>query len=361
MKITTLTLYKQTLKTATEIKHVQFKGKTVDIVFAKLETNEGDSGFGAVPSRSYITGETADSIISTIKEKLQHVVIDENPFNLEKIIYNMDQATQYCYGAKALIDLALHDLLGQITKQPVYNLIGGRCKEKIPAFTIIGLLAPVEAGKEAVKKYSQGFRDFKIKTGENFERDVERIREVRKAVGDRASLRVDCNASWNVKEALHFIGEMDNLNVHIVEQPIPPSDLVGLKLITESSKMNIMADESADNMSNIYQLIRQRIVDMINIKVIKVGGLYKAKKIAAIAEAAGISCLAGCSVQNNIPDAAAAHLYLSSKNVIYHEIKAPTRIVNDPAVGLEIDHGEVLLPEGPGFGLTISLDSKYQV
>ncbi len=358
MKITNVEVYPVKLQTARTMSTAHYKSlRTTKDVYVKIETSEGITGYGATAPKYYITGETQEGCTALIREYFAPKLIGENPFNVEKIIALLDHIILFNNAAKAAIDLALHDLIGKALGVPVYDLLGGKVKSGIPAFDLIDLLPPSEAASVAAKRVAEGVYDIKVKAGSTPEEDIARVAAVREAVGNSVKLRVDSNQAWSPKKAIEVIRAMERFGIEFVEQPVRFDDHEGLREVTSAVGTLIMADESIKTDTDAMKLMRDRAVDAFNLKIAKIGGLYKAKRVAAMADMANMVCMAGCTLENNLVDTAAAHFYLSTRNVLYHEIKAPQLIVNDPASGLRISGGSVIVPAGPGFGLTVDEDA----
>ncbi|MDN5346933.1 MAG: L-Ala-D/L-Glu epimerase [Clostridia bacterium] len=352
MKIRKIEVFPVNLKLAVPLHSAHARYNVTRDVYIKVLTDEGIVGYGATAPKFYITGETQESVVAVLKDYLIPTVLGEDPFDLEKIHARMDKAIRYNNAAKTAIDLALHDIIGKSLKLPVYKVLGGCYRKEMAAFDLIGFVSPQEAAEIAAAKVAQGFRDLKVKVGQGEKEDLARVEAVRNAA-PAAGLKVDANQSWHPKEAVRIIREMEAFGVEVAEQPVPVGQTEGLAYVRRRVNALVMADEAVKSIGDAMELIRAQAADAFNIKIAKVGGLYKAKKIAALAEAAGMPCMAGCTIENNLVDAAAAHFFAATKNVIYNEIKAPTWIIDDPAQGLVITDGMVKVPEGPGLGLVI--------
>jgi len=354
VKIADIKVFPFTLETTHSLSTAHYKGvKTTKEVYVKIETDEGFVGYGSTAPKFYMTGESQEGCVALIRNYFIPKIIGENPFNIVKIMSILDNIVLFNNSAKAAIDFALHDLIGKILNVPVYVLLGGNYRDIIPAFDIVDLLKPEIAAAQAKKMVDEGIKDLKVKAGTTPEEDVERLKMVREAVGPEVKIKIDANQTWSPKQAIEVIRKMEPYNIEFVEQPVRYDDLDGLREVKGKVAPLIMADESIKGEADAYKLIQKQVVDALNLKLVKVGGLYKARRIAALAEMANVVCMAGCTLQGIIPDTAAAHFYLSTPNVCCHEIKAPKMIANDPAQGLEIKDGYVVLPSGSGFGLKV--------
>jgi L-alanine-DL-glutamate epimerase-like enolase superfamily enzyme len=198
-------------------------------------------------------------------------------------------------------------------------LIGGYRTEVMTDITL-SIKSPREMAKDAARAVKKGFEALKVKVGVNPAEDVERVKKIREAVGNETELRVDANQGWTVRQAGEVLDKMESFKIQFAEQPVPAEDLKGLKRVRENSPIPIMADESAHSPEDALRLIEAEAVDMINIKLMKSGGILKGKKIASVAEAAGVPCMIGCMGESEIGIAAGAHLAAGVRNIQYADL-----------------------------------------
>jgi len=179
---------------------------------------------------------------------------------------------------------------------------------------------------------AEGFDALKLKVGLDPEEDLERVRLVREAAGPRTRLRLDANQGWTVKQALAMIERLARYDIELVEQPVAYHDLEGLAEVTRRSPVPIMSDESAFDARDVLRLLRLRAVDMVNIKIMKCGGIHEALKINALCEAAGVECMLGCMIEEtNIGVAAAASVMAARRNITRADLDAVFSLREPPA------------------------------
>ncbi|MDY6895652.1 MAG: dipeptide epimerase, partial [Thermotogota bacterium] len=292
MKITDLKFEK--IKIKLKKPFVISRGATeyCESVLVKITTDEGYYGFGeATPSRS-VTGESIDSV-TAILPTFKEILIGQDPLSIERIHYILNKAIAGNTAAKAAVDIALYDIKGKVMQEPLYKLLGG-FESKVQTDITIGIGAPQEMANEAKERVAGGFNILKIKTGMDLKNDIEAIRLIRKSVGDNVRLKIDANQGWNIHDTLSTIKMMESYNVEAFEQPLADWDLDGSALLRKKSDMKIILDESVHNAHDAMHVIKKDSADMINIKLMKSGGLYEAEKINTIAESAGINCMVGC-------------------------------------------------------------------
>ncbi len=323
------------------------------IALVEIQTDEGISGYGEGATALLINGDILEGIKKGI-EILGESIIGLNPMDIEKIYWSMDKTLARNPAAKAAIDIAIHDLIGKITNQPLYKLLGGYRDTFITDMTV-GIEEPEKMAVKASEATRKGFDTIKTKVGINYKDDIERIKKIREAVGSDVKIRVDANQGWSVKEAINIIEKMAEYDVELVEQPVPAYDLEGLAEVTRNTSVPIMADESVFNAKDVLNIIRMRAADIVNIKIMKCGGLREAQKINALAEVAGMECMLGCMAEeSNIGITAAASLGAALKNITRGDLDATFFLSSLPVEGgVTIEGGKIILPDEPGLGLKL--------
>ena len=336
------------------------KYTSLPYVITEIISQSGLRGYGEAREAVQITGETLESILGLINTRFAPALIGMNPFDIEAIHGTMNSI---CYGntaAKSAVDLCTYDLMGQIAKQPVCRLLGGKVKPDVETSKAIGLGKLDNIIEEAVTLAKQGFRILKIKTGVDPEGEIRMIREIRQAVGPDIRLKLDANQGWILREAVKVTRSVEACDIEMVEQPLPAWDLKSSAELRKLIDPPVMLDEGVHSPSDVIQIVEAAAADMINIKLIKTGGLYPALAVNAVAEAAGIVCQIG-SLDTTVGSAAAAHLAMAKNNIRYTEIVGPTRLKQDVAEGLTISDGLVHITNGPGYGIRVNRDELKQV
>ncbi|MBS7632450.1 dipeptide epimerase [Candidatus Bathyarchaeota archaeon] len=291
--------------------------KTCNVIVRVL-TDYEIYGWGEASPSKRVTGETTETVIEAL-DKICPKLIGKCPLRIESDVEIMDQVISGNPAAKAAIDIALHDVLGKTARKPLFRILGGYRTEVLTDITL-GIKSPKEMAQNAKKALDKGFKALKIKVGVDVDEDVERIRLVREVAGNDIQLRVDANQGWTPKQAMEALNKISRYNIQLAEQPVPSEDIEGLKNVKKNSPVPIMADESVHTPADALRLVREGAVDMMNIKLMKCGGILKAKKIAAVAEAAGMPCMIGCMSESSIGIAAATHLAGAVKNIQYADL-----------------------------------------
>ena len=244
--------------------------------------------------------------------------------------------------------------MGKMTGQPVYQLIGGKAHEELQVPRVISIKSPEEMAKDASEFVKSGFRNIKIKVGTNADLDIARIRAVREAIGEEVQLRVDANQGWNRMETLKVIRETTACHVDWYEQPVKAHDLRALKEIRALSPCSIMVDEGVHNIYDLVDVIEMR-ADMLNIKLMKSGGIYPALALASLAEVAEMPCQVGSMVES-ASEQWRAHLAISKSIIHTNEMVGPLMFVKDVA---NVTYYKDILQLSDKAGLGIEVDEQY--
>ena len=329
----------------------------VDFVIPRVYTDEDIVGVGESATVGPLwAGECSQTIHPIIESFLGPAIIGQDPMNIEAVLNRMDEAVKENWFAKAAVEFALFDIAGKKLKVPAYQLLGGLCQERIQlSWSLASLDVDVER-KEAKGKLDEGFRIFKLKVGAlSPDKDVERVKAIRDEFGYDIGLRVDANQGWNVNMAIKVIRKMERYELDFVEQPVRRSELANMAKIAKAVDVPIMADESLDTMQDAIDLVREEAADVFGLKPAKSGGMLKCKKIAGIAEAAGIPCYVGCMIETGIGTAAYAHVGCSSNAVTYGcELWGPLLLEDDISKEpVKFSDGYIYVPKGSGLGVEI--------
>jgi L-alanine-DL-glutamate epimerase-like enolase superfamily enzyme len=262
---------------------------------------------------------------------------------------------------RAAFEMALLDLAGQHYGLPVYQLLGGRARERVPLAWGIYQKAPDEMAADARQGLAAGFHSIKLKVGRRLADDVAAVRAVAQAVGPEVPLRLDANMAWrSVPEAVTAIHALA-AEAHIawIEQPLGRDNLAGMRLLRQRSPTPIMADESVQTLGDAYRVAQAEAADIFNVYVVEAGGLLPAGHIFALAAALEIPSILGSQAELGIGTAAAAHLGVAVTHLPYPcETFGPLRYVRDIVnPGPRIENGYLYPPDGPGLGVQLDWDT----
>lgn len=323
-----------------------------DIV-VKLITQSGLIGFGSAAPTFAITGDSHDSIVSCLLKDLKPKILGLEFTSFEKIMSKLHASIVNNTSALAAIDMAIYDLYAQFLNLPLYKLLGGYHNLVFTCVTI-SANSPEVMVADSFVAIDDGFTDLKLKLGVEPSRDIERVKAVRAAVGNKTKISLDANQGWGAKESVRMIHRLENLglNIEFVEQPVKAKNLSDLRYVTENVSTDILADESVFSAYDAFQVAKNRAADLINIKLAKSGGIYHATKILHVAEAAGIECLVGCMLESQIAVTAAAHFAAAKKSIVRCDLDPPALLAENPVVGgASLDGNVLTLNETPGLGI----------
>lgn len=321
-------------------------------VIVKIASDNGITGVGESCPLPFTADDDPVQIRDEIDGQLAPFLIGKDPFNQEVFRELTNQFPDVGGTARTGVDLALYDLAGKCRSVPVYQLLGGLCREHVEIAAVLGIGTPQSIADEAAHQLSQGMKSVKIKVGLDVERDIETLKLVRETVGESAKIRADANTGYSVKQALSVLKASEELNLEYLEQPLAGDDYEGFSQLRKSSSVPIMADESLYTYEDAQTLINHNAVDFFGLKLIKHGGIYQSKRIAKLAEENDIECVIISPWETQIGVSAAVHLVLSGSNFNHpHEI-APGSLKDDPFQGLVEDNGIYQPPKGAGLGIT---------
>ena len=328
--------------------------EAVEDIVVCVHTDTGHVGYGEAPATAVITGDTHGSIIEAIDKFIAPRVIGQEVANLNRITGLIQGALERNTSAKAAVEIAVYDLFGQLYGVPLYKILGGGDPVITTDITIsVDYIDKMVA--DSINAVDRGFESLKIKVGKDIGVDIERVKAIHSAVEGRALLRLDANQGWTAKQAVHAIGMLEDAGVRLelVEQPVKARDLDGMKYVTERVHTPIMADESVFGPTEVIELIRMRAADIINIKLMKTGGLSNAIRIADIAALHGVECMIGCMLESSISVAGAVHLAVAKADAITKvDLDGPSLCAFNPVDGGVIfNESEISVTDAPGLGI----------
>jgi L-alanine-DL-glutamate epimerase-like enolase superfamily enzyme len=312
-------------------------------VFIRIETSRNVSGYGCAAPDLAVTGETAESVLKAVADYGEPALKGADPLRIARQLSKLKKPLAEQPSALAMIDMALHDILGKAAGLPVYKLLGG-FRDRIRTSITIGIMPPERTVAKAREFTGQGFKAIKIKGGIDVDEDVERIMRVRKAVGDKIEIRFDANQGYSADDALRFIEATRAANLELIEQPTPRGEPAELGSVTRKAPIPVMADESIKNLVDAFRLAKRDLVDMVNIKLMKVGGIFEALHINSVAHAANLEVMVGCMDEAALGIAGGLHFALARPNVVYADLDGHFDLIDDPTAG------SVILRDEPGLG-----------
>lgn len=353
MKITNVRLGRISVPLRVPFKTALRSVSSVEDVIVEIHTDCGAIGYGEAPPTGAITGDTTGAIIGAIQDHIAKTIVGRDVDDFENLLQSVQKCIVGNTSAKAAVDMALWDLYGQLYNIPVHKLLGGSKKQIVTDITI-SVNDPDVMVKDALNAVERGYDCLKIKVGVNPALDVTRLSAVRNAVGKDIVIRIDANQAWKPKEAVRILNQMQEqgLDIELVEQPVHAHDLEGLKYVTERSYVPVLADESVFSPENAMTIMKMGAADLINIKLMKCGGIYNALKIASAAEVYGVECMIGCMLEAKISVNAAVSLACAKNIITKVDLDGPVLCLEDPIIGGATFNEKIItVSEAPGLGI----------
>jgi muconate cycloisomerase len=324
----------------------------------KIHTDEELVGLGEASCTPVWSGEDQVTAAHIIREYLEPVLVGTDPTEVERVSLRMRKAVAGNPFTRAGIEIACWDLLGKVAGLPVYRLLGGRVRDEVGTKFSVSGLEPRAAADIARWAVDQGFRVMKVKVGLEPDSDVARVRAVREAVGDEVRLGVDANGGWAPRLAIQTIRRLAEFDIFFAEQPVAPADVAWMAEVRRNVPVPILADESVFRLEDAMSVVRANAADAISMYLGKSGGIGPARKIASVAEAAGMSCTIGSNLEMDIGMAAMIHVGLSTPGVdaenLPCDILGPFFYEGDLlAEPLPIRAGAATIGDRPGLGVEL--------
>lgn len=327
---------------------------SLDHVLVRIHTDEGLIGQAEAPPRAMIYGESIASVLFAVREWFAPGLVGLHPADIEKVFAILD-TVEHNPAAKAAIDIALHDLIGQIAGVPLYRLLGGWTNE-VELTYILGLGTPQEVAEQAQKVISEfGIKTLKLKAGLDPDRDTDMLRTVRSAVGASVRLYLDVNHAFPSLVAAKAMKRWEEFDVAWVEEPCPVWDRAGRALIARSTSIPMMADESCKTVPAVTAEIAHGHSRLISIKTGGTG-FTLSNRIRVLCEANGIVPVSGSQSDSDLGAIAAAHFNAGHRSLAQSPaeltsfLDASGRLLNEP---ITIRDGHFSVPEKSGLGVTV--------
>jgi L-alanine-DL-glutamate epimerase-like enolase superfamily enzyme len=350
-------------------KPVQMAGETVaqaENVFVRVESDAGAVGWGEAAAAPTMTGETIAGMMAAI-ELMRPKLFGRAAYDFIGAAAAMDAQLYGNSGAKAAIDMALHDLVGRASERPVYALFGAKQRNRMPVLAVIGSEDAAADLREAQARWNAGYRAFKIKVGLGSpEADAVRTMMLCQALrgqalegqaqgGARCLISADANQGFSVDGALTFVRGIGDCGLDFFEQPVSAHDLDGMSRIAAATKVPVGADEGIHSLDDIARHHERKAARGVSLKAIKLGGLsglFAASRLCGqLGMQVNISCKTG---ETSLASAAAVHLAAVAPALAWGLTVTSSGLAEDiTAAPLRVDAGHVEVPERPGLGIDV--------
>jgi o-succinylbenzoate synthase len=329
----------------------------LETTVVEVVDSDGLRGYGEAPQVWRVTGESLAGAEACLSGPLADVVRGRALEDLHELSREIADAVVGNFGAKAAIDVALHDLAARRAGHTLAAFLGaGPGQQRVPTDVTVSAGAPDELAEAAAKRTAEGFAVLKVKVGTDPgqpETDVARLGKVREAAPD-ARIRVDANQGWTPDQAISVIRAMEDagLDIEFVEQPVAREDVEGLAKVTRGVDTPVMADEAVFGLRDLAVVIDHRAADLVNVKLAKCGGLGVARELLERARAAGMGTIVGSMMEGPIGVGAAASLVAAIGTTHVSDLDAAWWASESPVVGgASYDGGTIVLPDSPGLGI----------
>ena len=331
-----------------------------EYVILRVLTDEGAEGAGEATVSERWSGETIWGCRALIEHVLGPALVGCDPFDIDFLNQRMDAACRYNWFAKSALEMACWDIRGRVEGRPVYELLGGACRDRsLRCRFSMGAYDVERARHRAAELVAQGFTTIKVKVGGRPHDDVARVRAVREVIGPEIELVLDANCGWDADTAIDCLHQLESCDVALMEQPTPDGDYGAMARVRAQVKPKIMADDICFDMVHAQELARNDCCDVISLYPGKNGGILKSKRIAEFAARHGVACSIGSNLEYDIATAAMCHMVIATENMkveqypgdmlgpAYHassivkksiQIEGPVvTISNRPGLGIDVD------------------------
>lgn len=324
------------------------------IVAITIESTAGGqatTGWGEASPLTFFTGETAEQVRLVIDCHFSPRLQRQDPQRLPDIIKSLEHAFPHHPAALTAIDMALHDALARASGVGLGSLLGSQ-HSRVPVYKAVGIGTVEESVASAEELVGIGFRALKVKVGLDWRQDGKRLEAIRRAVGEEIHICADANEGYSVPDAIKFAHLASELGLQYLEQPVARWNLDGLRTVREHGALPIMADESLHDLRNAVELLSSGAVDLFGLKLVKTGGLWRAKQLAELAEAYHVPCVVISPFDSLLGAAANLHLAASLPGPLLPQGLGTSVVASgDPLGTLEFVDGFIEVPAGPGLGV----------
>jgi muconate cycloisomerase len=339
-------------------KPVQMAGETVaraDNILLRVETDNGAVGWGEAASAPTMTGETVASMMAAVAH-MAPVLLNRPADDLAGAAAALDACMYGNTGAKAAIEIALHDLVGRVTGQPLHVLLGGKRRDRLPLLAVIGSDDTAADLREARERRQAGYVMFKVKVGIAApEADAARTLAICRELGSDCLISADANQGWSAAEGVRFVRAAANSGLGFFEQPVAAHDLAGMAQIAGASGVLIGADEGIHAAADIEHHHDRHAAQGVSLKAIKLGGLRPLLEAGRLCDRLGMQVNISCKTgESSIASAAALHVASVIPAIAWGLTITSPGLAEDVVVDpLRVDEGHIAVLDRPGLGIEV--------
>lgn len=327
--------------------------EAVQNLFVRITCENGMVGLGAGSPAPDVTGEGIPEAEAALAAHLEALLVGADIRCGRALLGRIGHALADTPAARAAVDIALHDLIGNILGLPLVALFG-RVHDTLPTSVTIGIKPLRETLDEAAEYIGRGFRVLKIKTGLDVAEDIERLCKLREFTGPQVAIRVDANQGYAVSEYRQFMRETEAADLEFVEQPLDRADLAGMRALPQPFRRQSAADEGLLSPEDALACLQRPLpFGIFNIKLMKCGGIAPGLEIASMAGYAGVDLMWGCMDESIVSIAAALHAALAAPATKYLDLDGSLDLARDIVRGgFTIENGCLRPTDRPGLGVT---------
>jgi len=327
-------------------------------VLVKVHTDQGLVGLGEATVSGLWSGETQAGTVTVIRDYLAPPLLGTDPRDITAARRAMDFMIKLNPFAKAAVEMALWDIAGKAAGVPVYQLLGGKVRDKVRIKLVVWARDVAGSRKMAEQHLALGVTCVKVKVGLDPATDIARVRAVREVAGPDIPVTVDANCGWTIQQAKYCLRALADVNLLFAEQPIPPGDFVAMAELRRDTPAPVMADESVFTLQDAWQLSQHRAADIFSVYPGKHGGIAATAEIVAVAKAAGIRCTIGSNLELGVGTAAMLHVAAAFPEIDCDAFPADTigpfyhagEVIAQP---LDLGPPYATVPTGPGLGVEL--------
>lgn len=355
MRIASIRTWKESIELTRPYAISSRSMSAVELFFIRIRTDSGHEGLGSGSPAEEVTGETPVDTGVALGEMEGGFLIGEDPRHLGTLCRRLRNDLEATPAAHAAVDMALHDLFCRIVDVPLVEFLG-RSHVSLPTSITIGIKSVDETLAEADEYLARGFRSLKVKVGRSIDEEIELLHRLRDRVGPDIQIRVDANQGYDLEETRRLWREQETLRLELIEQPLPADTLAELRTLPEDLRRLVAADESLHEASDAASLAQSPAVcGILNIKLMKCGGVSPALAIGQVAEATGLHLMWGCMDESVISIAAALHTALACPQTRYLDLDGSFDLSRYFAKGgFLLEDGEMRTLDEPGLGVTLN-------
>jgi len=339
-------------------KPVKMAGETVtraDNILVRIESDDGLVGWGEAASAPTMTGETVASMMAAVAHMVSGL-LKRSADDFAGASAAMDARMYGNTGAKAAIEIALHDLVGRATGQPLHAMLGGKRRERIPLLAVIGSDDAAADLREVQNHRKAGYAIYKIKVGVAApEADAARTRDVCATLDSDCLISADANQGWTADEGVRYVRAVGECGLDFFEQPVPAHDLAGMARVAAASRIMIGADEGIHSRDDIERHHERKAARGVSLKAIKLGGVQAIFEAARLCDRLGMNLNISCKTgETSVASAAAMHVAAAVPSLAWGlTITSPGLAEDIVADSLRVEGGHLTVLDRPGLGVEV--------